>query len=45
MHKMNEKYGDVIRLAPNEISFAVEEAWRDIYMYRPDHKEVNKDAV
>ncbi|KAF2710683.1 putative RNA polymerase II mediator complex component Srb8 [Pleomassaria siparia CBS 279.74] len=31
MLKMHEKYGDVIRLAPNEISFGVEEAWKDIY--------------
>jgi hypothetical protein len=45
MLKMHEKYGDVIRLAPNEVSFAVEEAWRDIYMHRPGHKEVVKDAV
>ncbi|KAF2864896.1 cytochrome P450 [Massariosphaeria phaeospora] len=39
------KYGDIVRLAPNELSFAVEEGWRDIYMHRPGHKETQKDKV
>ena len=45
MLKLHEKYGDVVRLAPNELSFAVEEAWRDIYMHRRGHKEAKKDPI
>ncbi|PSN74783.1 cytochrome P450 [Corynespora cassiicola Philippines] len=45
MLRMHEKYGDVIRLGPNELSFATDEAWRDIYMHRPGHKETRKDPV
>ncbi|KAF1992814.1 putative RNA polymerase II mediator complex component Srb8 [Amniculicola lignicola CBS 123094] len=44
MADFHAKYGDVVRLAPNELSFGCEEAWRDIYMYRPGHKETKKDA-
>ena len=44
MADFHAKYGDVIRLAPNELSFGCEEAWRDIYMHRPGHKETKKDA-
>jgi hypothetical protein len=42
---MHEKYGDVVRVAPNELSFAGEEAWRDIYTHRPGHKEARKDPI
>ncbi|KAF2661069.1 putative RNA polymerase II mediator complex component Srb8 [Lophiostoma macrostomum CBS 122681] len=45
MLELHEKYGDVVRLAPDELSYACEEAWRDIYMHRPGHKEVVKDDV
>ncbi len=31
---MHEKYGPVVRLAPDELSFASAEAWRDIYGHR-----------
>lgn len=45
MLKMHGKYGEVIRLGPNELSFATEEGWRDIYMHRPGHKETKKDPI
>ena len=40
---MHAKYGEVIRMGPNEVSFATEDAWHDIYDYRPGHKEAFKD--
>lgn len=45
MMEMHNQYGEVVRLGPNEISFATEEAWKDIYMNRPGHKEPKKDSV
>ncbi|TGO50025.1 hypothetical protein BOTNAR_0408g00010 [Botryotinia narcissicola] len=43
--KIHEKYGDVVRLAPNEISFTKEEAWNDIYVHRPGHADPTKYPV
>ncbi len=43
MLTMHRKYEDIVRLGPNELSFATEDAWKDIYMYRPGHKETKKD--
>ncbi|KAK7937712.1 cytochrome P450 [Apiospora aurea] len=31
---LHEQYGDVVRIAPNELAFASAEAWRDIYGVR-----------
>ncbi|KAF9729395.1 hypothetical protein PMIN06_011064 [Paraphaeosphaeria minitans] len=35
---LHEKYGPVVRTAPNELSFSAPEAWRDIYGQRNGHK-------
>ncbi|MCJ1387107.1 RNA polymerase II mediator complex subunit [Xylographa soralifera] len=43
--KIHEQYGDVVRLGPDEISFATDEAWRDIYVHRPGHKDLTKDPI
>lgn len=41
----HEKYGDVVRTSPNELSYRNVQAWKDIYANRPGHtllpKEVN----
>jgi hypothetical protein len=42
---MHEQYGDVVRVGPDELSFATGDAWRDIYEYRPGHKETTKDPT
>jgi hypothetical protein len=42
---MHEKYGDVVRLAPDDLSFATKQAWKDIYMHRPGHKESKKHPI
>ncbi|KAK9440015.1 Cytochrome P450 CYP65BH1 [Metarhizium brunneum] len=43
--EIHQKYGDVVRVGPNEISIASEEAWREIYGHRPGHKEALKDTT
>jgi hypothetical protein len=34
---LHEKYGPVVRIAPNELSFNTASSWKDIYGYRPGH--------
>ncbi|CAG8953633.1 hypothetical protein HYFRA_00010092 [Hymenoscyphus fraxineus] len=41
--EFHEKYGDFLRLAPDEVSFASEEAWNDIYTFRKGHKRALRD--
>jgi len=37
---MHERYGPVVRLAPTEVSFIDEQAWKDIYGYKATtHKD------
>ncbi|CAG8981871.1 hypothetical protein HYALB_00009547 [Hymenoscyphus albidus] len=43
--EIHRKYGEVVRLAPNEISFTKEEAWHDIYTNRVGHQNPTKDPV
>ena len=43
--ELHEKYGDIIRLAPDEISFASEQAWSDIYTFRRGHKRTLRDRA
>jgi cytochrome P450 len=40
---LHDKYGDVVRWGPNELSFACGEAWKDIYDRRKDGKVLVKD--
>ena len=43
--EFHEKYGDIIRLAPDEVSFANEQAWNDIYTFRRGHKRAVRDKA
>ncbi|CAG8978133.1 hypothetical protein HYALB_00000808 [Hymenoscyphus albidus] len=43
--EFHEKYGDFFRLAPDEVSFASEEAWNDIYNFRKGHKRALRDKA
>lgn len=38
MLALHEKYGPVVRTAPNELSFNTASSWNDIYGFRPGHK-------
>ena len=41
----SERYGEIVRAAPNEISFANPEAWNDIYCLREGHKPFPKNQI
>ncbi|KAF2095866.1 cytochrome P450 [Rhizodiscina lignyota] len=43
VRKLHLKYGDVVRVAPNELSYASEEALRDVMAHKPGHEEFPKD--
>ncbi|KAF2261871.1 cytochrome P450 [Lojkania enalia] len=38
IHSMHEKYGPVVCVAPNEISFNTAQSWKDIYGFRHGHQ-------
>ncbi|KAF4634707.1 hypothetical protein G7Y89_g3395 [Cudoniella acicularis] len=40
---LHKKYGSVVRVLPNEISFNNPAAWREIYGTRPGHELLTKD--
>ena len=42
---IHEQYGDVVRLAPDEVSFATKEAWQEIYVYRPGYNQFAKSET
>jgi cytochrome P450 len=41
--RFHQKYGDTVRIKPNEISFANAQAWRDIHAHVPGRREFLKD--
>ena len=42
--ELHEKYGPVVRIAPNELSYNQDEAWQDIYgKPSPRNTELRKD--
>jgi cytochrome P450 len=44
--KFHDKYGPIVRLAPNELSFIDANAWQDIYGHRKrGHKEFTKNPI
>lgn len=42
---MHRQYGPLLRIAPNEVTFATEEAWGDIFQPRSDSQQFLKDPV
>ncbi|TVY62847.1 Cytochrome P450 monooxygenase aclL [Lachnellula suecica] len=45
VEKIHRKYGKIVRIAPNEISFAHVDAWTEIFQGRPGHAPYSKDPV
>ncbi|KAF2203657.1 cytochrome P450 [Delitschia confertaspora ATCC 74209] len=43
--KLHRKYGPILRIAPNEVTFAKAEAWGDIFQLRQDHQPFLKDPI
>ncbi|KAE8343840.1 hypothetical protein BDV24DRAFT_161142 [Aspergillus arachidicola] len=44
LHQTHQKYGAVVRVAPNEIIFTSSQAWNDIYNVRQGAPEMSKDT-
>ena len=42
--KLHKKYGPVVRVAPNQLSFSSAQAWKDIYGPRPGHQTFVKST-
>lgn len=45
VHELHEQYGDVVRVAPDELSFINPDGWNQIYGHRPGKPEFQKDPV
>lgn len=45
LHHSHEFYGEVIRIAPNELSYTNPDAWNDIYGHRAGKAELAKDPI
>ncbi|PSN71985.1 benzoate 4-monooxygenase cytochrome P450 [Corynespora cassiicola Philippines] len=45
MKEMHDKYGPIVRIAPNELSYADSAAWKDIYGNRPGHKIFERNPL
>ncbi|KAF7877056.1 uncharacterized protein EAF02_008276 [Botrytis sinoallii] len=43
--EFHDIYGEFYRLAPDEVSFASEQAWNDIYTFRRGHKRALRDKI
>jgi len=41
--QLHREYGDVVRIAPNELSYATGDAWKDIHERRPGHALLPKE--
>ncbi|KAF2876693.1 cytochrome P450 [Massariosphaeria phaeospora] len=44
-HRLHQRYGPVVRIAPNELSFADTAAWHDIFANRGGREALPKSAV
>ncbi|CAG8959720.1 hypothetical protein HYFRA_00001626 [Hymenoscyphus fraxineus] len=45
VEKIHAYYGPIVRIAPNEISVAGPDGWKDIYATRPGHKIFPKNGI
>lgn len=45
LYAAHEKYGDVVRIAPDELSYIDSKAWGDIYGHRVGKSELTKDPI
>lgn len=41
----HDKYGPIVRIAPNELSYADSGAWKDIYSTRPGHQPFERNRT
>ncbi|KAK3394591.1 cytochrome P450 [Podospora didyma] len=43
--KIHQKYGDIVRIAPDEVSFARHDMWRDIFVGQDGHQPLPKNPT
>jgi len=43
--RLHEKYGSIVRLSPNELSFNTLRAWNDIYGHRAGREDLSKHPI
>lgn len=43
--ELHKQYGPVVRIAPDELSYATSQAWKDVFQNRPGHEEFPKDLL
>jgi len=43
--QLHAKYGPVVRIGPNHLSFTAPQAWKDIYAYRPGGEMAKADQI
>ena len=43
--ELHRKYGDIVRIAPDELSYTSSQAWRDIYAHHQGRDEFYKDPM
>jgi hypothetical protein len=41
--RLHWKYGDILRIRPNELSYTSYQAWDDIFVHHPNRPEFPKD--
>jgi len=45
LKEFHTTYGPIVRIAPNELSFADSAAWKDIYLNRPGHAPFTRSTA
>lgn len=45
LHDLHQRYGDVVRIAPDELSYINPDAWNEVYGHRVGKPEMVKDPV
>ncbi|KAI0183629.1 cytochrome P450 [Xylaria flabelliformis] len=45
VQQLHRKYGPIVRIGPNHVTFAAAEAWPDIQQNRPNHETFLKDPA
>lgn len=45
MREFHDRYGAIVRIAPNELSFTDPQAWKDIYGNRPGHQPFERNRT
>lgn len=45
VHELHETYGEVVRVAPDELTYINPDGWNQIYGHRPGKPELKKDQV